>query len=208
MIRKRTTLLFAPTGQYVEAHIMELTPALAERRIHQDWWNDPSLRDQLHPPPIDLRWNWNAMKIEYGDSTLAAENVAIVTGDRAVQGAMMVSTEPISSRLVPGAGALLVELLFTAPRNRPALRRDGKPFFLGVGTELLSWAAWLSRKESHSGRLALDASPDYVGWYEKRGLQKLKTKHILFEGVAYTPMELTVHAADQLLSHWGMRDRL
>lgn len=83
---------------------------------------------------------------------------------------MMISAEPVPSVLSPGAGALLVELLFSAPRNRPALRSDGNALFLGVGTELLTWGAWRSRDKGCEGRLLLDASPDYVGWYERRGL--------------------------------------
>jgi hypothetical protein len=199
MLPKLTTLFFAPTGQYVEAQIVELTAALAERQIHRGWWMDDNLLEQFDPPPIDRHWNWNEMGIEYDGRPLVAEKVAIVTGDQAVQGAMMISAEPVPSVLSSAAGALFVELLFTAPRNRPPLRRDGNAFFLGVGTELLTWGAWLSREKGYEGRLLLDGSPEYVGWYEKRGLQKLDTKPIVFEGVAYTPMELPARAAQQLL---------
>jgi hypothetical protein len=133
-----TTLFFGPTGQYVEAKIVELTAALADQRVHRDWWTDAGLLDQFDPPPIDMHWNWSEMGIEYDANPLASERVAIVTGDQAVQGAMMISAETVPSILVPGAAALFIELLFTAPRNRPALRRDGNAFFLGVGTELLT----------------------------------------------------------------------
>jgi hypothetical protein len=115
---------------------------------------------------------------------------------------MMISTDPVPSILAPGKSALFVELLFTAPRNRPALRRDAKPYFLGVGTELLTWGAWLSREKGCDGRLLLDGSPEYVAWYEKRGLQTLGAKPIVYEGVAYTPMELSANASQQLLTDW------
>jgi hypothetical protein len=81
--------------------------------------------------------NWNEMGIEYEGSPLAIQKVAIVTGDQAAQGAMMISTDPVPSIVAPGRHALFVELLFTSPRNRPALRRDAKPSFLGFGLELL-----------------------------------------------------------------------
>ncbi|HWE93205.1 MAG TPA: hypothetical protein VG269_04460 [Tepidisphaeraceae bacterium] len=139
MLPKLTTLFFAPTGEYVEAQIVELRVDLAERKIHRGWWTDESLLAQFDPPPIDRHWNWNEMGIEYAGKPLAAEKVAIITGDQAVQGAMMISTEPVPSIWRPGAGSLFVELLFTAPRNRPSLRRDGNAYFLGVGTELLTW---------------------------------------------------------------------
>jgi hypothetical protein len=202
MLPKLTMLFFAPTGQYVEAQIVELTADIVERQIHRGWWADDSLYEQFDPPPIDRHWNWNEMGIEYGGKPLAAEKVAITTGDQAVQGAMMISTKPVPSILSPGAGALFVELLFTAPRNRPSLRRDGNAFFLGVGSELLTWGAWLSREKGYEGRLLLDGSPEYVGWYEKRGLQKLGAKPIVFEDVAYVPMELAVPAAKRLLKDW------
>ena len=199
MLPKITTLFFAPTSQYVQAQIVELTPDIAERRIHRSWWTDDGLLEQFNPPPIDRLWNWNEMSIEYDGKPLEAEKIAIVTGDQAVQGAMMISVDPVRSVLSPGASALFVELLFTAPRNRPSLRRDGNPFFLGVGTELLTWGAWLSREKGCEGRLLLDGSPEYVGWYQKRGLQKLGAKPIVFEEVPYVPMELLAQAAKRLL---------
>jgi hypothetical protein len=202
MIPKVTTLFFAPTNQYVEAQIVALTAELAEQQIHRDWWTDGEFLDRFDPPPIDRHWNWNEMGIEHDGRTLTTEKVAIVTGDHTVQGAMLISAEPVPSVLAPGAGALFIELLFTAPRNRPALRRDGNAFFLGVGTELLTWGASLSREMGYEGRLLLDASPEYIGWYEKRGLQKLEAKPIVFEGVAYTPMELSARTARRLLKDW------
>lgn len=199
---RSTTLFFAPTGQYAEAQIIELTPEIAQTKIHCDWWTDPALSKSFPPEPIDRWWNWNQITIEYGGRTLGSTTVAILTGDHAVQGAMLISTDPVPSVLDSGQSALFVELLFTAPRNRPALRADGKPFFLGVGTELLTWGAWLSEQRGFRGRILLDGSPDYVTWYERRGLQKLSAKPMVFEGVKYTPMELPLPAAQRLLQDW------
>ena len=178
LLPKVTTLFFAPTGQYVEAKIVELTAEIADQRIHLDWWADANLSSKLDPLPIDRHWNWNEMGIEYEGSPLAIQKVAIVTGDQAAQGAMMISTDPVPSILAPGKHALFVELLFTAPRNRPALRRDAKPYFLGVGTELLTWGAWLSREKGCDGRLLLDGSPEYVacGLVRKRRFANARCK--------------------------------
>jgi len=41
----------------------------------------------------------------------------------------------------------------------------------------------------------------YVGWYERRGLQALGAEPILYEGVQYTPMELSIPAAEKLLAY-------
>jgi hypothetical protein len=108
----------------------------------------------------------------------------------------------VESVLSRGDNALFVELLFTAPRNRPALRTDGREYLKGVGTESITWAAWFSRQNGCGGRLLLDGSPEYLRWYEKRGLQTLGLAPILYEGVTYTPMELSLAAADTLLSDW------
>ena len=75
MLPKLTTLFFAPTGQYVEAQILELTEILAEQQIHRTWWADDSLLDRFDSIPIDRHWNWNAMGIEYDGKPLAARGL-------------------------------------------------------------------------------------------------------------------------------------
>jgi hypothetical protein len=115
---------------------------------------------------------------------------------------MMISRDPVPSVLAPGKQGLFVELLFTAPWNRPTLRQDGHPFLLGVGTELMTWAAWFSREKGYGGRLRLDSSPDQVRWYERRGLQSLELEPMLYENVKYTPMELPSDAAERLVGKW------
>jgi hypothetical protein len=186
---KMTTLYFAPAGAYVEATIAELTASRIEQRMHLDWWNDPSLLRAFAPEPIDRRWNWNEMQIEIGGRVIPSTIVGITTGDNAVQGAMMISTESIPSAVDPTGTCLFVELLFTAPRNRPTLRRDGGILYQGAGSEFMKWAASFSEELGCEGRFALDASPEFVGWYEKRGLKVLDAAPILFEGTSYMPME-------------------
>jgi len=43
MALRLTTLFFAPTRQYVEAQIVEITADLAEEQIHRGWWSDDAL---------------------------------------------------------------------------------------------------------------------------------------------------------------------
>jgi hypothetical protein len=155
---------------------------------------------RCNPHRLNRYWDWNSLAIEYEGRILRSEKVAIVTGDAAVQGAMMISAEPVNSALDPGKPALFVELLFTAPRNRPVLRTDGKPYLVGVGTSLLTWAVSFSICNGCEGRLILDGSPDYLGWYEKRGLQRLNKDPIVYEGTNYTPMQLSPPAARRLLA--------
>jgi hypothetical protein len=196
---KAAILYFAPAGVYVDAHIVPLTADMAEAQIMRDWWNEVCLELSSDQEPIDRHWDWRDLAIEYGGRILRSEKLAIVTGDGAVQGAMLISTEAVDSGLTRGARTLFVELLFTAPRNRPDLRIDKAPYFTGVGTELLRWAADLSRRLGYEGHVRLDASPDFVHWYERRGLQKINANPIVFEGVRYTPMELPAEAANELL---------
>jgi hypothetical protein len=106
-----------------------------------------------------------------------------------------------------GSSRLFLERLFTAPRNRPDLREDNSPYYLGVGIELFIWAVEFSRKMGHEGRIRLDSSPDAIVWYEKRGLKKLPLDHMLFEGVEYTPMELPFAAVKILLAATGSTRR-
>jgi hypothetical protein len=73
---------------------------------------------------------------------------------------------------------------------------------MGVGTQLLIWGAMLSREKGCEGRLRLEASPNFVDWYVKRGLQKLDLSPMVYEETEYTPMELPVTRAQELLSAW------
>ena len=187
-------------GKEIEARISSLTDKLADEKLGQ-WWQDEDLKERFDPEPIDRRWNVSKLVIEYEGRILASERVAVVTGEGehlAVEGAMLISTEPIESKLQHGRFCLLLELLFTAPRNRPDLRLDERSYVTGVGLQLLKWGVRLSREKGCEGCLRLDASPDSIKWYEKRGLQKLKMESIVHEGAAYTPMELSIKAAERL----------
>jgi hypothetical protein len=200
-----TKLFLAPGRVYVEAKIVSLTEKMADDLILHGWWDEECLSIPLDEPlPIDRHWNWNAMEIEFEGKPVESERIAIVAGDDgAVQGAMMISSEPVPSLLDRGKYCLFVELLFTAPRNRPNLRKDRSPFLLGVGTELLTWGVRFSREKGCEGRLRLDGSQDYLPWYERRGLQPLGLDPILFEGNLYTPMELGASRAQEILAEEG-----
>jgi hypothetical protein len=194
-------VLFVPAGQFVQIRICQMTEPMAVQKITLDWWHDPALINPMHPDPIDRDWDWSTAAIEFDDQIVPSVKVAAVTGDDAVQGAMMISAGPVASVLAIGEGCLFVELLFAAPRNRASLRRDGKPYLQGIGSELLPWGAWFSRKLGHAGRLRLDGSPDFLPWYEKR-FATPSLDPIVYQRVSYTPMELPPSAAERLLTHW------
>lgn len=202
---RRTKLFLRPDNVEVFADIVTLTEQMADEKIRRGWWSEECLKEEpFDPVPIDRDWDWNSIAIEVDGKLLRSEKIAIVAGDdEAVQGAMMISTEPVKSELVQGKWALFVELLFTAPRNRPRLRKDESEFLLGVGTKLLSWGVWFSREKGCDGILRLDGSEEFVGWYENRGLQMLDLDHIIHDGNTYVPMELPFEAAQKFLaSEW------
>lgn len=198
-----TQLYLMPANEYGAAEIKELTPDMVDHHIVGEWWSDEDLKAEFNPPPIDRYWNWNDLEIEFGGVPLESITVGIFSGEE-LEGAMKISTEPIPCVQAVGQNCLFVELLFTAPRNRPRLRSDGQNYIVAVGTELLTWGAALSRSKGLGGRLRLDGSPEYLDWYGKRGLQLLGLKPILYQGVEYSPMELPESAAQALLRAWGM----
>src|SRR5438309_722549 len=134
---KRIPLLHAPTGQYVEAQIEGLTDAMIQQQIGAAWWSDPALNIEAISREIDRNWNWVDLEIEQEGKILTAVKLGVVTGDRAVQGAMLVSTEPVECEHERGKQALFVEMLFAAPRNRWWVRLGKREQYRGVGLELL-----------------------------------------------------------------------
>jgi hypothetical protein len=197
----RTQLLFAPQKLLVDAWIESLTGELIETRMADHWWTDQDLKRRFKLAPIDRHWNWQDWPLERDGVILTSEKIGVLTGDGNVQGAMLISSEPVQTSASADDPALFIELLFTAPRNRRALRKDGRDFFVGVGKILLAWAAWFSREMGYEGRIRLDGSPEFIGWYENRGLQRLDEPPIVYEGVNYTPMSLPPNAARKLIAN-------
>jgi hypothetical protein len=197
---KAIDLLFVAADVLVEAEIVELSDSLIITQMGEAWWNDAGMLEEQAANEIDRLWNWSELQIECGGRVLASRKLAVVTGDGAVQGAAMLSLEPVMSVLEEGEEALFVELLFTAPRNRSWIRRDATEQFRGVGFELLYAMCETSLDAGLGGRLKLESSPGFVGWYQKRGLLMTSEDPILYEGVTYTPMELVTPAATKLLA--------
>lgn len=196
------TLLHAPSRTDIDASIVELTDAMIERQMGDAWWNHPAIDPVLAESEIDRYWDWTQLRIEHADRILRSRRLAIVTADDAVQGAMMVSVDPVECerRRERGRPALFVELLFAAPQSRPWVRTDRTEHFRGVGLYLLRAAAELSLEAGFAGRLKLEASPGSVGWYRKRGLLEVSRRRIVYEGVKYTLMELEADRVAPLLT--------
>jgi hypothetical protein len=199
-LSKNIDLYYVPAKGPVEAEIVELTTGLIDRHMGDEWWQDPMIDADAAEREIDRHWDWSKLLIEREEGiVLASRKFAVVTGDDAIQGAAMFSTAGVDCVMERGQ-ALFVELLFTAPRNRYWLRRDKTEQFRGVGLELLCAIAEESRDLGFGGRLKLESSQSFVGWYKNRGLQVTREDRITYEGVNYTPMELTSAAASKLVA--------
>lgn len=185
-------LYHVPSGLDAEAVVVALTDGLIERWMGAAWWEDPAIDQDAAASEIDRHWDWLGLSIDRDGRPLRDRKLAVVTGDGAVQGAMMVSAEAVACERAGSEGepALFVELLFAAPRNRYWVRRDRTELYRGVGLHLLRSAAEFSLSAGLGGRLKLEASPGFVEWYEKRGLLVVGGHRIIHEGVEYTPMEL------------------
>src|SRR5207253_6270865 len=133
---KRIPLFHDPSGQYVEEHVTKLSNELIEEKIERVWWSEPALDAKAASREIDRNWNWREMEIEQGGRILGASTLGVITGDGEVQGAMLLSNEPVACESDAGRSALFVELLFAAPRNRKWLHLDRKELYKGVGLAL------------------------------------------------------------------------
>jgi hypothetical protein len=196
---KRVELLYLPAQTSAEARVVRLTNPLIVRAMGEAWWIDPAIDPDKADAEIDRYWSWLDLEIKRGGRILRSRKLAIVTGDGAVQGAMMLSTEPVACELERSKEAIFVEMLFAAPRNRHWIRRDENEQLRGVGLQLLRTAAELSFEAGLKGRLKLESSPDFVDWYKKRGLLEVSADCILYQGVEYTPMELSADRVQFLL---------
>ncbi len=196
---KRIPLYYEPSKTYFESHVTELTEALIKTRVAEAWWNDPALDVDLASAEIDRNWDWTELEIEHGGRILKSRKLGVITGDGAVQGAMMISDETVKCDGEMGKTALYIELLFAAPGNRKWIRLDGAEQYKGVGMALLGVAAELSLEAGCGGRLKLEASPGSITWYKNRGLLEVSAHRILHKGVEYTPMELGTDRVSMLL---------
>src|SRR5215208_3895249 len=115
---KRIPLFHDPSAQYVEAHVQALSKEMINKEVEQAWWSDPEVDGAAAASEIDRHWKWTELEIERNGKSLPGMSIGVVTGDGAVQGALLLSTESVECEGEAGKFALFVELLFAAPRNR------------------------------------------------------------------------------------------
>jgi len=110
----------------------------------------------------DAHWEW-ARKAHAIQGRLDWQSFA-VEADGVTQGLMFVRTQGFARELSQlGKPLALIELLATAPWNRPTLVPVAR--FKGIGRFLLAAAISLSVHEEFAGRIGLHALPQAESWY-------------------------------------------
>jgi len=163
------TLLAAADGTTVQATVVPLTRHVARTRIDSRWWRLPGVSTAARKAEDDRAWQW-AKRIGQLRHEKWYEAVAVQTSDGEVQGAMVYRLDA-KSLVDASLGAVNIEALATAPRNRPRLVQD--PLYRGVGTGLLLRAICHSYMLGFKGRVNLLAfdRPETIGFYIRRGFQ-------------------------------------
>jgi hypothetical protein len=153
-----------------DARIVPITREMAQRKIDGQWWQIGGSRTKRREEG-DHDWNWTKI---FGENrgALHREMVAVVTADAAVQGAITYWTNG-KSLLDSELGSVYVQFIATAPRNRPWL--VDKPFFQGVGYQLLLYAVCHSYILGLGGRVTLVSLPTEKTkeFYTNRGFTKI-----------------------------------
>jgi hypothetical protein len=112
----------------------------------------------------DAHWEW-ARKAHLIEGRLDWQSFA-VEADGMTQGLMFVKTQGFAREpSQQGKPLALIELIATAPWNRPTL--VPVPRFKGIGRLLLAAAISLSVHEEFEGRIGLHALPQAEDWYRE-----------------------------------------
>lgn len=157
------------TGSAVNAQLVELNARLAKAKVDGAWWRNLGVSSLHRREEGDHSWNW-AARIGMFRNLLAVESVGIQTSDGEIQGAMIYRIDG-ASIIDTGKGAVYIDRLATAPRNREGLVEE--PAYRGAGSGLLRWAAYHSYKLGLDGRLVLASLPDpnTTAFYERLGFK-------------------------------------
>lgn len=164
----RIELIRVADGRPVTATIARLTRDLAQAKIDGNWWKSLGVSTIRRQQEDDHHWRW-AKRIGELKNDRWHEAFAVQTDDDNVQGAILywLNAKSFSEK---AQGAVYVEALATAPRNRPWLVTS--PEYRGVGETLLLRAVRDSYSLGLKGRVNLVAfdNPRTHTFYQNRGL--------------------------------------
>jgi GNAT superfamily N-acetyltransferase len=188
-------LVRAVDNQPVEARIVKLTRTTARTKIDSKWWQDLGASTEIRKNENDNSWHW-AKRVGDLKYDRWHERLAVETEDGDIQGAILYWLNA-RSFVTEEKGAVYVEALATAPRNRPWL--VSAPLYRGVGENLLLRATLHSYVVGLEGRLNLLSFRDErtVSFYQRRGFE------IVGEDDDLNQMELSPIKALQWLQEEG-----
>jgi len=185
------------SNQVVSANVVVLDRDMIKHGIVAAWWQLPGTTGTQRRQEPDHKWPWIEVigreRKAYGS---AYQSIGIQTADGEVQGAITYWINK-QSHLEPKKGAIEVDRLAVAPRNRPSLRQP--PCFKGVGAVLLRHAIWHSYRLGFCGRIRLESvdSRQAHNFYRKHGME------VIMEDEGYLEFELPAEAAETILRYEG-----
>jgi hypothetical protein len=184
---QRIELTRVADGATVLANLVKLTRRLAHEQLDSKWWLLPGVSKTERRKENDHSWNW-AKRLGELRNDQWHEAVAVQTDDGQIQGAILYRTDA-KSFVAEDQGAVYVEALATAPRNRPWLVES--PLYRGVGEGLLL------RAITHSYLLGLEGRTNLVAFDDDRTIKFYTNRSFALVGYDdELPMfELTPEAA-------------
>ncbi len=148
-------LIHCPSNQFASARLEWLNGKLAKSKMGKAWWSGLGVSKSMRADESDHHWDWAAELGKQRNSPFA-KSVCIRSVDGDIQGAMIYQTNGLSV-LTRDAGAILIERLATAPRNRPWL--VAHPLYRHIGITLVRWAAFHGYRLGFGGRIVLATLP-------------------------------------------------
>jgi hypothetical protein len=130
-------LVRAADNHIVQARFVRLTRPVAKVKIDATWWQDLGASTEMRKKENDNSWHW-AKRLGDLRNDRWHESFAIEAQDGNIQGAILYWLNT-RSFVESEKGAVYLEALATAPRNRPWL--VSSPLYRGVGENLLLRAA-------------------------------------------------------------------
>jgi hypothetical protein len=188
-------LVRAADNHIVQARFVRLTRPVAKVKIDATWWQDLGASTEMRKKENDNSWHW-AKRLGELRNDRWHESFAIETQDGNIQGAILYWLNT-RSFVESEKGAVYLEALATAPRNRPWL--VSSPLYRGVGENLLLRAAVHSYIVGLEGRINLLSFRDErtVSFYKNRGFE------IVGEEEGLDQMELAPSRAFEWLKDEG-----
>lgn len=165
---KEVHILNVERNVRVKAKLVRLTRELAATGIDGAWWNLP-VSKSVRKEEGDNHWHWRKI-VGRNKAKLIWEALAVQSGSGAIEGAMAYRIDA-KSQLQPGKGAVYVDRIATAPRNRPWVLEP--PKYRGIGSVLLLAAVRHSYLLGLEGRVWLTSLPSERTrkFYRERGFE-------------------------------------